>query len=91
MKINIDAARNAIQSGYILVKDSKAKIIHRVNKETGETVIDYKTTYLLQDSNNPYDQRAITVSIAKAIAKDNGILFSDIIECFQWSSLQKNS
>lgn len=89
MKITLETARHALNSGFILVKDSKAKILHRVNRETGETAIDYKTAYLLQASDNPYDQRAITAAVAKSLVKDAGILIGDVPECFQWSSLQK--
>ena len=44
MKITLNDAIKAIESGcYTLVKDDKAKIAHHINKETGESMITYKT------------------------------------------------
>ncbi len=83
MKITHDQALNMLNSGFILVKDSKAKILHSVNQTTGETEISYQVRYLLQSIENPYDQRGITATLAGKLAKGNK---ESILECFQWSS-----
>ncbi len=83
MKITLDQALNMLNSGFILVKDSKAKILHSVNKMTGETEVSYQVRYLLQSIDNPCDQRGITAVLAGKLAKGNKEL---IPECFQWSS-----
>lgn len=90
MKIDIYSAKALVKTGFSLVKDSKSKIIHSVHKETGETKISYKTQYLLQCDENPYDQRKVSAAISKDLVKYNGGSMGDIPECFQWSTLQNN-
>lgn len=70
-----------------LVKDSKAKIIHHINKNTGESFITYKVRYFLQRNDNPRIQVAVTKAEASKIAKAQGISLSAVSECHQWSSL----
>ena len=70
-----------------LVKDSKAKIIHHLNKTTGESFITYKVRYFLQRNDNPMIQEAITKVEASKIAKAQGIPLSAVPECHQWSSI----
>lgn len=89
MKITLDDAIKAIESGYTLVKDDKAKIVHHVNKETGESMITYKTAYFLQWVVNPRIQIKITVAIAKKLCALQGTSFNEIPPCFEWSSLKK--
>lgn len=89
MKINLESAKAMAAMGFLLVKDSKSTIVHSLNKDTGESGISYKTQYLLQKDDNPYDQRKISIAVAKSIAKDSGLHIDNVPECFQWSSLQK--
>lgn len=89
MKISFDEALKAVESGhYILVKDDKAKIVHQVNKETGESMITYKTAYLLQLVADPRVQRQITAAIAKKLCTTQGINFNEIAPCYEWASLK---
>lgn len=90
MKIALNDAIKAIESGcYTLVKDDKAKIVHHVNKETGESMITYKTAYLLQQVTNQRIQIKITAAIAKKLCTLQGIKFNEIPLCFEWASLKK--
>ena len=73
-----------------LVKDSKAKIIHHLNKTTGESFITYKVRYFLQRNDNPMIQKAITKVEAGKIAKERGIPLSSVPECHQWSSIAES-
>lgn len=72
-----------------LVKDSKAKVIHHVNHETGESFVTYKTVYLLQSKQDQRLQQKITKVEANKIAKANGLTLDSLPECFNWSSLKK--
>ena len=74
-----------------LVKDSKAKIIHHINKTTGESFITYKVRYFLQWDDNPRMQAAITKVEASKIAKERGITLADVPECHHWSSIAENN
>lgn len=90
MKITLNDAIKAIESGcYTLVKDDKAKIAHHINKETGESMITYKTAYLLQLVADPMVQRQITAAIAKKLCTTQGINFNEIAPCYEWASLKK--
>ncbi len=90
MKITLNDAIKAIESGcYTLVKDDKAKIAHHINRETGESMITYKTAYLLQLVADPRVQRQITAAIAKKLCITQGISFNEIAPCFEWASLKK--
>ena len=73
-----------------LVKDSKAKVIHHINKITGESFITYKVRYFLQWDDNPRIQEAITKVEAGKIAKAQGIPLSAVPECYQWSSITES-
>lgn len=73
-----------------LVKDSKAKIIHHINKITGESFITHKVRYFLQWDDNPRIQDAITKVEASKIAKAQGIPLSAVPECYQWSSITES-
>lgn len=72
-----------------LVKDSKAKVIHHVNHETGESFVTYKTAYLLQSKQDQRLQQKITKAEANKIAKANGLTLEALPECFDWASLNK--
>lgn len=74
MKISLDVAIKAIESGYTLVKDDKAKTVHHVNKETGESMITYKAAYFLQSVADPRVQRQVTAAIAKKLCALQGIV-----------------
>lgn len=89
MKISLDVAIKAIESGYTLVKDDKAKIVHHVNKETGENMITYKAAYFLQSVADPRVQRQVPAAIAKKLCALQGTSFNEIAPCFDWSSLKK--
>lgn len=90
MKITLNDAIKAIESGcYTLVKDDKAKIVHHINKETGESMITYKTAYFLQAVANPRIQLRVTAAIAKKLCALQGVSFNEIAPCFEWSSLKK--
>lgn len=90
MKITLNDAIKAIESGcYTLVKDDKAKIAHHINKETGESMITYKTAYLLQLVADPRVQHQVTAAIAKKLCTLQGISFNEIAPCFEWTSLKK--
>ena len=90
MKISLDSAISAVKSGnYTLVKDSKAKIVHHINKETGETIITYKTAYFLQSVADPRVKRRVTALIAKKLCALQGTSFNSIAPCYEWSSLKK--
>lgn len=89
MKITLDDAIKAIESGYTLVKDDKAKIVHHVNNETGESMITYKAAYFLQSIADPRVQIKITAVIAKKLCALQGASFNEIAPCFEWASLKK--
>ena len=90
MKITLNDAIKAIESGcYTLVKDDKAKIVHHINRETGESMITYKAAYFLQAVANPRIQLRVTVAIAKKLCALQGISFNEIAPCFEWTSLKK--
>ncbi|WP_115447742.1 hypothetical protein [Escherichia coli] len=89
MKISLDSAISAVKSGnYTLVKDGKAKIVHHINKETGESMITYKAAYFLQSVADPRVQRQVTAAIAKKLCALQGTSFNEIAPCFDWSSLK---
>ena len=90
MKITLNDAIKAIESGcYTLVKDDMAKIIHHINKETGESMITYKAAYFLQAVADPRIQRQVTAAIAKKLCALQGVSFNEIASCFEWASLKK--
>lgn len=90
MKITLNDAIKAIESGcYTLVKDDKAKIVHHVNKETGESMTTYKTAYFLQAVADPRIQRQVTAAIAKKLCTLQGVSFNEIATCYEWTSLKK--
>lgn len=89
MKMTLDDAIKAVEADYTLVKDEKAKIVHHVNKETGESMITYKAAYFLQSVADPRVQIKITAAIAKKLCALQGISFNEIAPCFEWASLKK--
>lgn len=90
MKITLNDAIKAIESGcYTLVKDDKAKIAPHINRETGESMITYKTAYFLQAVADPRIQRQVTAAIAKKLCALQGVSFNEIAPCFEWASLKK--
>lgn len=88
MKITLDDAIKAVEAEYILVKDDKAKIVHNVNRETGESMITYKAAYFLQLVADPRVQIKITAAIAKKLCAVQGVSFNEIPPCFEWASLK---
>lgn len=89
MKITLDDAIKAVEADYTLVKDEKAKIVHHINKETGESMITYKAAYFLQAVADPRVQIKITAAIAKKLCALQGASFNEIAPCFEWASLKK--
>lgn len=89
MKMTLDDAIRAVEADYTLVKDEKAKIVHHVNKETGESMITYKAAYFLQSVTDPRVQRQVTAAIAKKLCALQGMSFNEIAPCFEWASLKK--
>lgn len=79
--MNKETALHLIANGFEVVKDSKAKIIHKINKTTGEYVIEYKARYFLENTSRRTDQRRITAALARQLGG------SEIKEAFEWSSL----
>lgn len=84
-KITLESAKALLDSGYVVVIDEKAKVVHSVNKETGETVMTYKSCYLLEDSNKKTTQIKITKAIAKSIVGN----LDNVPAAFVWSSLSR--
>ena len=76
MKMTLDDAIRAVEADYTLVKDEKAKIVHHVNKETGESMITYKAAYFLQSVADPRVQIKITAAIAKKFCALKGASFN---------------
>lgn len=89
MKMTLDDAIRAVEADYTLVKDEKAKIVHHVNKETGESMITYKAAYFLQSVADPRVQIKITAAIAKKLCALQGASFNKIPPGFEWASLKK--
>lgn len=89
MKMTLDDAIRAVEADYTLVKDEKAKIVHHVNKETGESMITYKAAYFLQSVADPRVQIKITAAIAKKLCALQSASFNEIPPCFEWASLKK--
>lgn len=72
---------------YDLVRDSKAKVIHHLNRETGESFVTYKVVYLLQSKQDPRVQHKVTKVEAGRMAKTMGLKLDSLPECFNWSSI----
>lgn len=71
MHITSEIAAIMITNGFEVVKDSKSKPVHKLNKVTGDSVVEYKSQYFLEDCNNRAYQVRITASLAKKLAGKN--------------------
>lgn len=81
--MNKETALYLIANGFEVVKDSKAKVVHKIDKVTGEHTVEYKVQYFLENASSRTDQRRITAALARQLGG------RDIKEAATWSSLVK--
>ena len=71
MRITEEVAAIMVANGFEVVKDSAAKPVHKLNKVTGESFVEYRPQYFLEDCNNRIRQVRITAALAKRLAGNN--------------------